>query len=67
MESWEVMFGGTIRFSGELSIVGMMLGFNQESWCLIHNWLVVWNMFYDFSIIYGNVIIPTDVHIFQDA
>jgi hypothetical protein len=30
-------------------------------------WLVVWNMAFIFSIIYGIIIIPSDFHIFQEG
>ena len=36
---------------------------NREHDFLNHDWLVVWNIY--FSILYGNVIIPTDFHMFQ--
>ena len=37
---------------------------SSVSYPSIHNWLVVWNIFY-FPILIGNFIIPIDFHIFQ--
>ena len=45
--------------SVELSVVS-----NGWIWFKMHNWLVVWNMTFIFPYI-GNVIIPTNSHIFQ--
>jgi hypothetical protein len=38
----------------------------QHLFSIINDWLVVWNMAFFFSIIYG-IILPIDFHIFQDG
>ena len=53
--SWRANRGGRRHSALDLQRLG-----ERQRWC----WLVVWNMFYIFPYI-GNVIIPTDFHIFQ--